>query len=378
MKLLFWISTLTLIYIYIGYPLLLCVFGLLSGKKVLRAEEYPSVSLIISAYNEEQVIGRKILNSLQIDYPKDKLEIIIVSESTDRTNEIVSRYFQQGVKLFAYAGRNGKSFSLYRAVPEAQGEIVVFSDANAFYKGDAIKKIVRNFHDARIGCVSGMLVYENPDETSIGESEGFYWKYEMMIKRLESRLFSLAGSNGSIFALRKQLYKPLSPYRGDDFELTIGVLLDGYGVILEKEAVSIEHCSRETIDEFNRKVRIVAGMGRSACAYALESIKNGRLFLLWQIMSHKLLRWVAPIFYIGTLCSAMLLPSPFYRTLLVAQLIFYMLAVCGYVMERCGRKLPLFINVPYYMCVVHLAALIGLVKSLVNNKNILWKPVHYS
>lgn len=182
MEIIFWFSIFLALYCYLGYPLILIILGLIFGKepafakamagKLKKAEITPSVSLLIPVYNEEKIIKKKIENSLDLDYQKDKLEIVVASESDDRTNEIVKEYENRGVKLIEFAGREGKQYTIYRTLPKCQGEIIVLTDANGMFKKDALLKLVRNFADPRIGCVSGELKYINPQETSIGESEG--------------------------------------------------------------------------------------------------------------------------------------------------------------------------------------------------------------
>jgi len=268
MEIAFLITAGVLVYTFLGYPAVLWALSLLAGKRVAKGQMRPKVSLIISAYNEQSIIAEKIENCLAIDYPKEKLDIIVASESTDRTNEIVQRYAPQGIVLHAYRGRAGKAATLFRTVPKATGEIIVFSDANAMYEPDAIRKLVRNFNDERIGCVSGQLKYFNPDQSNSGTGELAYWKYEMAIKKLESRFFSLLGANGSIFAIRKELYFPIAEDRGDDFELPIRIRLNGRGVVLEPEAVSWERSSATADEEFTRSSseKCVSSRGTSKAA----------------------------------------------------------------------------------------------------------------
>jgi len=230
MQLIFWFSIFFISYSYFIYPLILVILGIFFRKERKKAEITPSVSLLVSVYNEEKIIQEKIENSLNLDYPKDKLEIVIASESNDKTNDIVEKYKDRGrVKLFAYHERRGKSYTIYQSLPKCQGGIIVFTDANAMFKRDAIRKLVRNFNDPHIGCVSGELKYINPQKAAAGESEGIYWKYEVLIKRLESKIQSVLGANGSIYAIRKKLYSPLSEYRGDDFLYqNIEVMISAY------------------------------------------------------------------------------------------------------------------------------------------------------
>jgi len=373
----FWLSVSLILYSYFGYPLVLFFLGLLKGEKERKEEITPTVSLLTSVYNEEKTIREKIENCLALDYPKDKLEIVFASDgSDDRTNAIVQEYKNRGVKLFAYRERAGKQFTLYRTVPKCSGEIIVFSDANGMFKKDAIKKLVRNFADPRVGCVSGELRYTNPQKTSIGESEGFYWKYECFVKRLESRVQSVLGANGSIYALRKKLYSPLSEYRGDDFELPVRVAQQGYGVVWESEAVSVEEASLATEEEFKRKVRIVAWNWRSAWVLLMNSVGKFQPLLVFQLISHKILRWLVGFFMSTIFVSNIFcLGYPFYRVVLVGQLIFYSLAALGYIQDRKGESLSKAINLAYYFCMVNLAAMMGVIDGVRRPQKPIWEKV---
>ena len=376
MKFIFWFFLFLILYCYLGYPLILVVLGILFGKKIKKEEITPSASLIIPAYNEEKVIQKKIENSLELDYPKEKLEIIVASESNDKTNEIVKEYRDKGVKLFAYLGREGKDYTVYRTIPKCRGEIVVFTDANGMFKKDALKKLVRNFADPKIGCVSGELKYINPQKVSIGESERLYWKYEIFIKKLENKNQSVLGVNGSIYALRKKLYSPLSKYRGGDFDLPIKVAQQGYGVVWEPEAISQEEVSSTTKKEFERKTRIIAWVWRSARILLKDSLKKNQPFLVFQLISHKILRWLIGFFLIFIfLINIFLISNPFYLFLFICQVGFYSLAIFGYLIDKRGKKLNKLINIAYYFCMVNSAALIGVINGILGKEKPTWKKV---
>ena len=372
----FWFFLFLILYCYLGYPLILVILGTLFGKKIKKAEINPSVSLLIPVYNEEKVIQKKIENSLDLDYPKEKLEIVVASESDDKTNEIVKEYRDKGVKLFAYLGREGKDYTVYRTIPKCRGEIIVFTDANGMFKKDALKKLVRNFNDPKIGCVSGELKYINPQKVSIGESEGLYWKYEIFIKKLESKIQSVLGANGSIYALRKKLYSPLSKYRGGDSDLPIKVAQQDYGVVWEPEAISQEEVSSTTKKEFERKTRIIAWTWRSALILLKDSLKKNQSPLVFQLISHKILRWLIGFFLIFIfLSNIFLLDSPFYSILFIGQIIFYSLAIFGYSLDKSGRKLNKLVNLAYYFCMVNLAALVGVIKGILGKQKPTWEKV---
>ena len=361
---------------YFIYPLLLVVIARVRGKKAIKADITPFISLLVAAYNEENVIEKKLENCLSLDYPKEKLEIVVASESTDRTNELVEKYKAKTVKLFAYSGRSGKSSLIYRTMPECAGEIIVLTDANAIFQPDTLRKLVRSFADKRIGCVCGSLKYVNPQNTAIGESEGLYWKYETFIKKMEGRLQSVLGANGSIFALRKSLYSPISENMGDDFELPIRVKQQGFGVVFEEEVLSLEEASQTTFQEFQRKKRIVGQFLISAFILLKKSFIPFQPLLLFQLVFHKILRWLAPLFLIPLFFSNFfLLAKPFYQLTFILQIIFYGLALFGWQTEKRGRKLNTALNFIYYFSAINLAALFGLFNGVLGRQKPYWEKV---
>lgn len=364
-----------LVYVFFGYPIVLWCLSLFLRKKPVTTDSLLTVSMIISAYNEQNVIADKLNNSLSLDYPSDKLEIIVASESTDQTNQIVRQFTSKRVVLYAFENRRGKAATLFRTVPRAKGEIIVFSDANAMYEPDAVRKLVRNFSDQRIGCVSGRLRYFNLNGSSTGSGEGFYWNYEMALKKLESSIFSLLGANGSIFAIRKHLYSPMAYDRGDDFELPIRVALNGFGVVLEPEAISREKSCERPKEEFRRKVRIITWNMKSCLLLLRECFLKKNALLFFQLVSHKLLRWLFPVFALGLLVSNVFLDGAFFRTLLLLQMLFYLSGFAGYLLDVAGVKVPKSFLVPYYFCLVHLSALEGLRLLLVSGQKSVWEKV---
>lgn len=373
MEILFWAAAGLLAYTYGGYPLILWAWGTLSGRTSRKQPFEPKVTLLIAAYNEEKVIAQKLENSLSLDYPHEKLEIVVASESTDNTNTIVQGFAPQGIILRAFPERVGKAAMLHVSVPDAGGEIVVFSDANAFYERDALRKLVSHFADERIGCVSGQLEFDHYKRNPTKTTEALYWKYEAWVKRLESRLFSLLGANGSIFALRKELYAPLSPTRGDDFELPVRVLLQGYGVVLEPEAISREKPTETTSTEFRRRIRIVSGMFTSAWFLAGEAVRRRAGFVLLQLLSHKFLRWLSAMFLLLLLASSAALAGPFYQGALGLQALFYGLALVGWLLDVRGNAVPMLFHLPYYFCAIHVAATWGVAKALISPPPPVWK-----
>ncbi|MCP4265482.1 MAG: glycosyltransferase family 2 protein [Candidatus Brocadiaceae bacterium] len=370
----FILSVSILLYIFCGYPIILAALCVLFGKRVSKEEIYPHVSLIISAYNEEGVIRQKIENSLVLDYPKELLEIIVASESIDNTNAIVKEYMGVGVILRAFCVREGKPATLYKVVPEANGEIIVFSDANAMYEKDAIKKLVRNFNDRRIGCVSGRLQYTNPSEASAGKGESVYWDYEVILKKMLSKLYVLGGgANGSIFAIRKKLYNPINKYCGDDLELSGRIEIAGYGVVLETDAISYEDTSENIKQEFKRKVRLATWNLRSSLLIINEAVIKGKLLTAFTYFSHRFLRYTTPLWLVLLFISNIFLLNDKLIYSFYLQSVFYCIAFLGFIMEKTGRKMHTLFLVPLYFCMVNYAAMLALAKNAIGKTEMLWE-----
>lgn len=374
---LFWISAVLLMYTYFFYPALLVALTMLkrnsAGSQSARSfetDEWPKVSLIITAYNEERVIARKLQNTLDLVYPGE-LDVSVVSDgSTDNTNSIVEAFNEHGIKLLALSSNRGKTVAQNQAVRHVQGEILVFSDANAMYAPDAITALVRGFVDSSVGCVCGELSYIQ-DEGQ-GSQEGVYWKYERFVKRAESNLWSTLGANGSIYAVRRDLYEPLAPEVISDFVEPLIVLKKGYRTLYCPEARSYEELPAGLLDDFRRKVRIVNRSCR-ALFFVRDLLNPVRYpFAAFALLSHKVLRWLAGLWCVLALVSNFfLLGSWFYNASLSFQLLFYILACLGYLKPSARSKL---FKLPIYFCIVNAAALAGVFHSLRGKTIIRWQP----
>ncbi len=372
-ELIFWLCAAAVFYAYFGYPVLLRSLSLLIGFSPRRDELFaPSVSLLILAYNEEESIGKRLDNALELHYARDKFEIIVVSNgSTDRTDEIVKGYEDRGVKLLSYK-EPGKTNAQNWAVPHAGGQIVVFSDANTIYGKDAIRKMVRYFTDKRIGLVCGRLSYVVSSDNLVGKGEGLYWGYDGLLKVLESRLGSCLVVNGSIFAFRKELYELIDPNLTEDFVLPIRILNKGYKNVFEPEAVAFEKTAEKGHEEFNRKVRIITQGSRSFFRM-LRELPLSKVLINFEMVSHKLLRWLAGFFLLVMLLSNLfLLEDRFYMALFVLQTAFYASAVLGYLLDKTRVKVKVLF-IPYYFCLVNIAALMGITKMLLGRKLPTWQ-----
>ena len=371
MTVLFWVLVGLIGYAYIGYPIAIWSLALLAGRRAAPDDAHePAVSILIPAYNEERVLAAKLDNTLGLDYPSAKREIIVASESDDGTDGVAARYADRGVRLLASAIRRGKVANLRRAVPEARHEILVFTDANAMLRPDALRLLVRNFSDSRVGSVSGRLVYANRAGAASAEGEGAYWGFEMMVKRASSALGSLPGANGSLFALRKDLYRPISDTRGDDFELPIRVILQGRDPILEPRAVTVEEAAERFGDEYRRKVRIVHWMSASAMMLLSEAIARHRWLVAFQLLSHKLNRWAVPFWLIALLPVSLALAPRGGAYLAAAglQALVYALGLAGLAADRLGLRPPTLLSLPLYFIVVNAASMVGILSRLTGRR----------
>jgi len=368
-----------ILWVYAGYPLfLLLVTHLSNGKPVRRNPIAPSVTLIISAYNEGQVIRKKLENSLALDYPRERLEVLVVSDcSDDNTDALVKAYANRGVRLLRMKKRGGKTAGLNVAVPQARGDIVIFSDANALYHRLAVRNIVRNFADPQVGCVTGESRYNiDEDAADSTASEDLYWRYELALKKMESKIDSLVGGDGAIYAIRKSLFRPMRPEDLSDFVNPLQIVAQGFRNVYEPEAVSFEGGAESFEKEFRRKVRIVnrAWRGLWRVRQVLNPFRFG--FYAVQVISHKLLRWLIPVFMAGAFFAnfSLLNFGLLHRIIFALQITFYVLAIIGWLQSHRPSISKLF-YVPYYFCLVNYASLLGIISNYRGQKFAVWNTV---
>jgi cellulose synthase/poly-beta-1,6-N-acetylglucosamine synthase-like glycosyltransferase len=359
-----------ILYIYAGYPLVLFIAGFFKKKsKIENGYDLPSVALIISAHNENRIIREKIENSLQLDYPEDKLRIVIASDgSDDGTTDIVREYVGKNVVLKAFEKRSGKSATLNRAIVGLEDDIVVFSDANAFYKRDVIRKLVRNFKDPNIGCVVGNLTYID-GESNVGKGESLYWRYESFLNRLESRLKSVLVGTGTIFAIRRRLYLPVCVDIANDFQIPADIASQGFGVVYESEAVATEKVSTLFKEEFKIKYRIII-RGLTGFKYLRKNFSGG--FRTFQFISRKLLRWwIGPMLPLIFVANLLLANEPLFFGIFMLQTLFYILALMGFITGVEGKQSKIF-YIPFYFVMVNAAALFAIVTYISGKRFSVW------
>jgi len=370
---LFWCSVVVIIYPYIGYPALLYLFAKgTSSKSVEHAEgKYPTLCLLISAFNEEKIIRNKIENSLSLRYPKDKLRILVASDgSTDGTVSIAKEYADHGVELFHLPQRRGKSSTINEVVKMIKESVVVFTDANCMFAEDALERLAGHFSDPQIGCVVGKLKYVEKHLSSVGKGEGIYWKYEAKITMLESELRSVLVATGPIFAIRRNLFRELYPEVANDFQLPVEIASQGYGIVHDPEAVAFERSTIFWQEEFQRKVRIVL-RGLAGFSILRRKFKG---FRLWQFVSHKLIRWMlGPFLLLAFLSNAALFPtSPTYAAIFICQVLFYLAAVNGWRLKRTKKPRSIY-YVPFYFTMVNFAAIVAIAKFSVGKRQAVWE-----
>ena len=369
---------LLVLYTYFGYFIAVILLGKVIRRKVHKSDIKPHVTMLIAAYNEEKGIALKIEDSLKLNYPQDKLRIVVVSDgSTDGTDEIVKSYAAQGVELFRVEGRVGKTEARNVALAAIDGEIIIFSDATTTYKEDLIEKMVRNFADPKVGMVTGHLIYRDSTNTQMGTGQKLYWKYESTIKKAQTSMGTLTGSVGCVTAFRKELYTPLPENIIEDFTGPLMLVMKGFRVVYEEEALCFEDTTKKAANEWNMRVRVIRG-GMSGMLHA-RKILNPIAYPIpfFQLVSHKILRWLIPVFIISLFLVSNYMvwldPKNVYSmTLLILQLMFYFTAVCAYALEKKGIHNRLA-AIPLYFLILNAASLVALVKTLTSNLEATWE-----
>jgi biofilm PGA synthesis N-glycosyltransferase PgaC len=376
-KSLFWISVVAIIYTYIGYPIVVWMLGRLRNLKVSKSAITPSVTVVIACHNEANNVGARIENLLVADYPAHLLEIAIISDgSTDLTPEMARRYASDRVRVIAYDERRGKATALNIGAEIASGEVIIFADARQWFEPDAIKELVSNFADARVGAVSGELLLDGGAGATVSEGVGLYWKYEKWIRKSESRFNSVIGATGAVYAIRRKLWHPLPEETIlDDVYTPMRIALAGSRIVFDERARAHDTATDSAGREFSRKVRTLTGN------YQLCQLMPRLLLptspLLFQFYSHKLMRLAAPIFFLILLASNLAIVAPassvgvalFYEASLAAQITFYAGVLAGGYMLKRERKVRV-LNFAYVFSVMNAAALVGLIYFIFGKRDV--------
>ncbi|MFC4232080.1 glycosyltransferase family 2 protein [Parasediminibacterium paludis] len=382
MTVIFWVSLFIIFYTYIGYGIVLYVLVrikrlFIKPIKLVDGSFTPSLTLIVAAYNEASVIEEKIQNTLQLIYPKDKLQLIFVTDgSIDNTPTVIAQYPE--IKLLHKAGRSGKINAVHRAMGEVNTEIVVFTDANTFLNENALLRIAKHYINPKVGAVSGekrVAIEANADATA---GEGFYWKYESALKKWDAELYSVVGAAGELFSVRTDLYVAVEPDTLlDDFMISMKIAMQGYKIAYDADAYAMESSSENLKEEYKRKVRIASGGIQSI-------IRTRKLFnpifmplLGFQYLSHRVLRWtITPFLMILVVfVNAYLLfdnVNWLLAIIMVGQLGFYSLAALGWLLERKEVRIKILF-IPYYFCFMNYCVLVGIYRYFFTQKSsVLW------
>lgn len=376
MTVVFWAAVGLVVYTYVGYSLVILLLSRFKRNPVRRQPIEPRVTYLITAYNEEKNIAAKLEQTLALDYPRDKLDLIVASDgSTDRTDKIVKGFADRGVRLIRVEGRVGKTETQNQAVRQATGDIVIFSDATTRYEYSAIRNIVRNYADPSVGAVSGRYEYFNPNGASIGVGSILFWKYENLIKRLQTSIKTITGCCGCIYSVRRSAYAPLPADIISDLVEPLKVVEKGYRIVFEPDAIAFEETTERTREEFHMRVRVVTrGMrGLLYMKTLFNPFRHG--FVAFQLFSHKVLRWLVPLFLLVAFMSNLfLIGNPFYNTTLALQGAFYSLALTGLLAER-RNILATPLTVPLYFMTVNIASVVAMYRIWKGYRAVTWETV---
>ena len=383
MQIIFWISIAIIIYTYVGYGLLLYfilkIKALVKGKRKLPEPGYaPSLTVIVAAYNEAYCIEEKIINTLALSYPADKISYIFVTDgSTDSTPDIVAKYPQ--IKGMHQSGRSGKIAAVHRAMQEVNSEVVVFTDANTMLNKDALLMMCRHYIDQNVGAIAGEKRVQIDETADATAGEGFYWKYESKLKKWDSELYSVVGAAGELFSIRTSLYTPVEPDTIlDDFMISMHIALKGYRIVYEPDAYASELASANTGEELKRKIRIAAGGVQSTIRLKSLLWPFSQPVLSFEYISHRILRWIVTpyMMMLAFILNCLIVYTSgmdnIYGLMLAGQLFFYLAAMLGWVLEQRQLKVKVFF-IPYYFCLMNYAVVAGLFRYCFTEQSVLWE-----
>ncbi len=380
-----WICLGAVAYNYFGYPILLFVLtrlvqaksdlsfllGRKSRRRSARADDQPRVAILISAFNEEAVIEARVKNVLEINYPPQRMEILIgLDASTDSTAQVLTRLQSPRVQFFRFPVRRGKLAVLADLAQRTSAEVLVLTDANTKFEPNCIRNLVRHFADPKVGAVSGeeiRIVHAGTDPAA----ESLYWRYESALKILESRLNCLHSANGGVFAIRRALFQPQPSLIVEDFQIPLELRFRGYRIVYDPEAITVEEIAPTLSSQFERRVRLGAGNFQTLFSHPsyLNPLKGLPAFAYW---SHRVVRWLTSVLLVIVFaCTIGLLFDPLYLGLFVAQCVFYALALFGYWRKKQGRSAGVW-RIPLYFCSMNLALLFGLFRYLSGRQSVAW------
>jgi cellulose synthase/poly-beta-1,6-N-acetylglucosamine synthase-like glycosyltransferase len=375
MNIIFFISLGVITYTYFGYPLMLVLLQVTSRWPVKKEDIYPSVTVFVSAHNEAKHIEAKVLNLLESDYPRGKLEIMVGSDgSTDETYQIIKRLAEErSIRYTVSFSRLGKPAMINKMARDATGDVYVFADARQRFAKDAIKNLVRPFADPGVGAVSGELILESGPGVS-GQGIGCYWTYEKWLRWMESNIWSMLGATGAIYAIRKEYFHYLpDEVILDDIYTPMNAVVSGKRIVFEPAAKAYDTVAESTQKEFIRKVRTLAG-NFQIFAMIPELFHPARSKIAFQWISHKFLRVIVPYFLIILFVSNIFLlgRGPFFVIFFVLQALFYAMALLGRQMEFSGKPLGMS-GFPYEFCALNWAAIVAFMKFKKGEVSVMWE-----
>lgn len=379
----FWVSLFIILYTFIGYGFVL--FLLIKIKRLFYTPasfdanlEFPSVTILVAAYNEEDIVDAKVENTLRLDYPQEKKQIIFVTDgSTDSTTEKLNRF--NDVLVLHEDSRAGKMAAIKRAMPFVEGEILIFTDANTFLNDEAIKELVKHYRNHKVGAVAGekrIFVDQTADASSAGE--GFYWKYESLLKKWDYELYSNVGAAGELFSIRTRLYENVeSDTIIDDHMIAMRIAEKRYIIAYEPKAYAMETASANTAEELKRKIRIAAGGIQSIFRLKKAANPFNNPVFTFQYISHRVLRWtITPFLLIALFVVNGLIvyhyDSLFYKTIFILQILFYTLSILGYIFESKNIRIKALF-VPYYFCLMNYAVIAGIIRYFKRSQSAAWE-----
>jgi len=372
----FWLCLGVLLYVYVGYPLLLSAISAFIRPHRPDTTYTPFLSILIAAYNEEHGIRMKLEQTLQLEYPANRMEIIVLSDgSTDRTDRIVESFTDTRVRLLRLVGRKGKTNAQNEGVKIARGEVLIFSDATTIYHSKALLNLASNYSDPKVGAASGRYQYFDPAGNSpTGLGTVAFWNYENFIKAMQSRIRTICGCCGCIYSVRRAAYTFLSPDVISDLVQPLHVIRQGYCVVFEDRALAYEETTQSASEEFSMRVRVITrGMrGLLSVPMLLKPWKHP--WVAFQLWSHKILRWFVPFFLVLLFASsAFLLKHPFFHAFCLIQAFFYGLTLVSLLVPVQRLWKPL--GIPLYFCTINVAALFSLFEVTRGKKYVVWETV---
>lgn len=373
----FWLFAGILGYVYFLYPVLVRALAAIVHRPVRRRAGFrPAVTVLITAYNEEKSVAAKIDNVLALDYPQELLDVLVVSDaSSDRTDELVRTHCSSRVQLLRVEGRRGKTACQNTGAAHARGEIVVFTDATTGIKVDALAAMVENFSDPDVGCVAGLLLYQGKKDNLTAAGGVSYWGYELALRAAESRLGTLIGVSGCLYAVRRSAYRPIAPNLISDFVIAMRMREQGLRTILEQRAVCFESTLEHAGQELAMRVRVAI---RSIAALVSERrLLNPFVdpLFAWELWSHKLLRYACPYCLLMTLGACTILAgNSLYRLAMLAQLTLIAAGAAGFLLRLGTHRMGL-LSKPYYFLLTNLAAIIASVRYLKGERVVTWNPI---